>query len=467
MSAPLTRWAVALVVAAVAMGLLLVHAASAQEITGAWHGSLKVPSGQSLRIGLEVSRTPDGTLAGALLSPDQTPNPIPLGAIRMAEGKFSFEVPAVGAAYEGTWDAARQAWTGQLKQSGLDMPLDFEKGPPPKQAAASAPPRPQTPRPPFPYRSLEVAFDSVPGVRLAGTLTLPKGAGPFPAAVLITGSGPQDRDETILGHKPFLVLADYLTRRGIAVLRVDDRGVGASTGSRASATTADFAKDTESAVRFLRTRRDIDPSRIGLIGHSEGGIIAPMVAQNDPRIAFLVLMAGSAVPGAEALNAQREAIERLAGAPPEAIAKNEALIQRISTAASGATSLQEAVARVEKAVPELPPDKAKAAAEQIASPWWRFFLAYDPRPALEKLRIPVLALNGSKDSQVVAAQNVPAMRAALKDDPKASVMELPGLNHLFQDAGTGAPTEYAQIQQTIAPSALKTIGDWVVAQTRR
>lgn len=467
MSSSLTRWAVGLGLATVAMGLLLAHAARTQEIAGAWHGRLQVPSGAALRIGLQVSRTPDGRLSGFLTSPDQTPHPIPLGTVRMEAGKLVFDAPAVGASYQGAWDGARQAWAGKLKQGGLDMPLTFKKGPPPQQASAPATARPQTPKPPFPYRSLDVAFDSVPGVRLAGTLTLPEGAGPFPAAVLITGSGPQDRDETILGHKPFLVLADNLTRRGIAVLRVDDRGVGQSTGERADATTADFAKDTEAAVRFLRTRRDIDPARIGLIGHSEGGIIAPMVADADRRIAFVVLMAGSAVPGAEVLQSQREAIERLAGASPEAIARTEAQLAKISAAVADTTTPKQALARLETEFPGLPPARAKAVVDQLGSPWMRWFAAYDPRPALEKLRIPVLALNGSKDTQVVPQINVPAMRQALKDDPKATVIELPGLNHLFQDAGTGAPSEYATIQETLSPLALKTIGDWVTAQTKR
>jgi pimeloyl-ACP methyl ester carboxylesterase len=336
-------------------------------------------------------------------------------------------------------------------------------------AASTYPDRPQTPKPPFPYTSEEVAFDSTPGVRLAGTLTLPKGPGPFPVALLIVGSGPHDRDETIFGHKPFLVLADDLTRRGIAVLRYDKRGAGGSTGRSPDVTTADFAVDARAAVAFLRTRTDIDPSRVGLIGHSEGGAIAPMVAADDPKIAFVVMMAGPGVPGDELLVAQNRAILKAAGGSEAALTAAEQANRRIYEIVKSQVSDAEAEAQVQAILVGLGqgPLQARAGAAQAAAPWIRWWLRYDPRPALTKLRCPVLAIDGSKDLQVVAAQNLPEIRKALKDDPDATVIELPGLNHLFQTAGTGAASEYAQIPETIAPIALTTIGDWVVAHTKR
>jgi pimeloyl-ACP methyl ester carboxylesterase len=307
-------------------------------------------------------------------------------------------------------------------------------------------------------------------VALAGTLSEPEGQGPFPAALLITGSGPQDRDETILGHKPFAVLADALTRRGIAVLRLDDRGFAASTGDFATATEADFVTDAEAAVRWLRHRPEIDPAKVGLIGHSEGGIIGPKVAAGDPKIAFVVMMAGPGAPMSDVMAAQRLALGPSMGMDAKALEKINSAIAHELVAMKGAKSAAEAKARalaVLKAdFPELPQASLEIQASQLSSDWFRDLMAYDPRPTLAKLRMPVLAMIGSKDRQVPPDLNLPALRAALTADPKAKVVELPGLNHLFQTAPTGAPGEYADIEETIAPLALKTIGDWVVGVTR-
>jgi pimeloyl-ACP methyl ester carboxylesterase len=306
-------------------------------------------------------------------------------------------------------------------------------------------------------------------VRLAGTLTLPKGPGPFPVAVLIVGSGPHDRDETIFGHKPFLVLADDLTRRGIAVLRYDKRGVGGSTGGAFDATTADFAADARAAVAYLRTRKDIDRGRIGLIGHSEGGAIAPMVAADDPRVAFVVMMAGPGVPGDELLVAQNRAILKAAGGSEAALTTAEQANRKIYGIVKSDVSDAEAQSQVATVLVGLGqgPMQARAGAAQASAPWIRWWLRHDPRPVLARLRCPVLAIDGSKDLQVVADQNLPEIRKALKDDPDATVLELPGLNHLFQTADTGAVAEYAKISETISPLALTTIGDWVVAHVKR
>jgi pimeloyl-ACP methyl ester carboxylesterase len=343
-----------------------------------------------------------------------------------------------------------------------------QAAPPAASAPAAAPNRPQTPKPPFPYSAEEVAFDSAPGVKLAGTLTLPPGRGPFPVAVLIVGSGPHDRDETIFGHKPFLVVADDLTRRGIAVLRYDKRGVGGSSGRAPNVTTADFALDAKAAVAFLKTRLEIDAKRIGLIGHSEGGEIAPMVAADDRSVAFVVLMAGPGVPGDQLLLAQSRALLQAQGAPEAAIASAEQANRKIYDIVKTDVGDDEAKARIEALLTGMGmgADQARAAAAQSVLPWVRWFVRYDPRPALERLRCPVLAIDGSKDLQVPAAQNLPEIRKALKDDPDATVLELPGLNHLFQTASSGTVSEYGTIEETIAPAALKAIGDWVAAHTR-
>ena len=324
--------------------------------------------------------------------------------------------------------------------------------------------RPQTPKPPFPYRSEDVGYENtVQKVHLAGTLTLPEGKGPFPVVLLITGSGQQDRDESLLGHKPFLVLADYLTRRGIAVLRVDDRGAGGSTGDFAASTTADFVTDVQAGVAFLKTRADIDQKHIGLIGHSEGGIIAPIVAANDPSVAFIVMMAGSGVPGDQILLFQEKLAMEVAGVAPDKVAHNIAVNRKIFDVIE--TDVDTATAR--KQIVALLADQPAAIADQTAAaftgPWLRWFAKYDPAPTLRRVHCPVLAIGGSKDVQVPVVLNLPAIRAALKSNPDATVEELRGLNHLFQTAGTGNPDEYAKIEETISPSALKVMGDWITA----
>ena len=340
--------------------------------------------------------------------------------------------------------------------------------------------RTQLPKAPFPYNPVEVGYENKEsGNKLAGTLTEPKGDGPFTAVILITGSGAQDRDETLLGHKPFLVLADYLTRRGVAVLRVDDRGVGGSTGDHGKATSADFATDVKAGIDFLKTRKEIDPKRIGLMGHSEGGLIAPMVAAKYPDdVAFLVLLAGPGVPGDEILTEQSALIQKAMGRDPAAIEKSgisaKKLYAALRTEKDEAALKQrldeiskEALAALsESERKDLGTDPAAALQAQLKllqSPWFRYFLTYDPRPNLAKVKCPVLAINGERDLQVPPNQNLPEIEKALKAGGNASVTvrELPGLNHLFQTSKTGSPSEYAKIEETFAPAALEIVGDWI------
>jgi len=456
----LTIWIASLTVAILMMAVTMAGAAHAQDVLGDWHGVLS-DSLSELRFGLQITAKPGGGYQGSISSPDQLPGTLPLDSVTIENRRLIFSSDQIHARFEGDWDPVKNAWVGRWTQ-GNTGPLVLTKGKPDPRL------RPQIPKPPFPYRAEDVSFDSAPGVRLAGTLTLPAGKGPFPAVVLITGSGAQDRDESLMDHKPFLVLADALSRRGIAVLRDDDRGFAKSTGDFSKATTLDFVVDTEAALAFLRTRPEIDAKRLGLIGHSEGGMIGPIVATQDPGVGFVVMMAGPGVPIRDLMVAQRAAVARTAGAPPETIAQNEVIMERVQKALVNASDPAQGQAAAVKVLTDkgMRPPAALATVKQLSSPWYTWFIAYDPGPTLSKLRIPVLAINGDKDVQVISKQSLPAIREALKNDPDATVLELPGLNHLFQTAGTGAPLEYARIEETISPTALNLMVDWVVAHTK-
>lgn len=329
----------------------------------------------------------------------------------------------------------------------------------------------QQTKPPISYLKEEVHYanPSASGVVLAGTFTKPKSGGPFPAVLLITGAGPQDRDETMSGHKPFLVLADYLTRRGIAVLRVDDRGTAESTGKFDTATTQDFASDAEAGARYLLSRKDVDSKHVGLVGHGEGAIIAAMVAVKMREIAFVVLLAGTAVPGEEVLLAQTEQTEEAAGIPDEQIDADYKIGKKLYDMVRAGKSEVELRQALFDLKPKYEPfvERWQRQLHHLETPWLRFFLAYDPAPTLRQLRCPVLALDGEKDMNVVAAQNVPEMKAAFSraHNHDATVRILPGLNYLFQTAETGFAGEYQTISETISPVALDMIGDWIGKHT--
>jgi pimeloyl-ACP methyl ester carboxylesterase len=435
-------------------------------LDGDWDGALKTGA-VTLRLALHIKSGATGTVA-TLDSIDQGAMGVPLAGLAHDGSKVRFELKAVGGVFEGALAADGASVSGTWRQGGGDMAVTFTRRAPGARQVELK--RPQTPKPPFPYREEAVTFDS-PGAhaKLSGTLTLPPGKGPFPAVILIAGSGPNTRDETVFGHHVFLVLADHLTRAGLAVLRYDKRGVGASGGDYFHATSRDFADDAQAALAWLRTRADIDGARIGLLGHSEGGLVAPMVAAVDKRLAFVVLLAAPGLNGEEILTLQGALIAKAGGATDAAVAKTEAIDRQAYAAVKAAADSKDAEARARAvfAAAATPAGQGDAAAAQLATDWFRFFLTYDPIPALQQVRCPVLALWGSKDLQVPPAQDLPPVRAALAADKDATVEVLPGLNHLFQTATTGAPAEYASIEETMSPTALERISAWIGARVRR
>ena len=439
-----------------------------QDITGQWNGVLTV-QGTSLRLVFHIGKT-DGGYSSAMDSPDQGATGIPVTATTFDGSKLSLTIANLGASYEGEFKT--DSIEGIFKQSGLSIPVILKRISMELKTAV----RPQEPKPPYPYILEDVTFvNKTAGVVLAGTLTLPPTGSNFTAVVLITGSGQQNRNEEIMGHKPFLVIADYLTRHGIAVLRYDDRGVGQSTGNFNTATTADFADDAESALTYLKTRKDINSSTIGLMGHSEGGVVAPMIAARSNDVAFVVLLAGTGIRGDALLLQQEELVYRDSGLSEARIVEllkiNAKVFDRIVNT-EGTISSKEIIdfmagmkADIETALPEgtTTADYIKQFATSMATPWMQYFLRYDPAPALEKVKIPVLAVNGGRDLQVPAKKNLLAISAALKKGghQNLTVKEYPDLNHLFQESTTGSPAEYAVIEQTFSPEVLKDITDWI------
>lgn len=440
------------------------------SVEGVWQGMLRLEGGE-LRLIFILERAADGGLTGSINSPDQAMAGIPLSQVEVEGTGVRFAAAAIAGEFEGRLAEDGDSIAGVWRQSGLELPVRLTR----TARAPATPQRPQEPPERVPYRVEEVAYDSLDqGVRLAGTLTVPAGEGPFPAVLLITGSGPQDRDETLLGHRPFAVLADHLTLNGIAVLRVDDRGVGESTGDFTAATSEDFADDAEAGFRWLRARPEVDRARVGLLGHSEGAIVAPLVAAREPAVAFLVLLAAPAVPGEQILYRQGELILRAGGAGDEVVEASrtlqEALFRAVRDAADGAAAQAAARAVLLRRAKTLEgPEREQAEAmfdlqaAEVASPWFRFFLRHDPAPVLAKVRCPVLAVWGEKDLQVPPDQNRPPLEAALAAGGNRSVAArvLPGLNHLLQPAMTGHPGEYGQIEETIDTVALQLIVFWI------
>jgi pimeloyl-ACP methyl ester carboxylesterase len=398
-------------------------------------------------------------------SPDQGAYGIAAGPVTVSGDSIRIEVKVAAGHYEGQFSDGVRRIDGTWNQGGLVFPLVLEP------SDDTAPVRPQEPEEPYPYSATDVRFESAAeGVTLAGTLTVPAGDGPYPAVVLVSGSGAQDRDETVFGHRPFLVLADHLSRSGIAVLRYDDRGVGESTGDISTAVTPDFADDAEGALRYLAGRPEIDSSQIGVIGHSEGALVAPIVANRTDDVAFTILLAGTGVNGEQLLVMQLIAINQAMGVNEQITAQRSQLQKDLLATLTGTPddSTAAAEAREILAAAGVTGQAADAQVAALLNPWMRYFLTYDPLPALRELEVPVLSMWGAKDMQVPPEGNRPQVDAALEEsgNPDVTSVVLPDLNHLFQTADSGAPAEYATIEETFAPVALTRISEWIMVRVR-
>lgn len=438
-----------------------------EQLKGQWAGTLI-----NLRIVFHLEAENDSIIV-SMDSPDQGATGIPVNAYSFDPPDITFSLDAIGGKYIGTYDETNDKIEGTWFQSGMEFPLILER-----DAGDYSIKRPQEPKPPFPYLSEEVQFyNAADDVTLAGTLTIPEGEGPFPAAILITGSGPQNRDEEIAGHKPFLVLSDYLTRNGIAVLRYDDRGFGKSTGDAINATSEDFAQDAVAALEFLLQNKRIDPAMTGIIGHSEGAMIAPYIAAQDHRMAFIVMLAGPGLSGYETLQLQTEKILAEMGESREYI--NDVLdlnkkildvIIKTEDKAKAHKKIRKAydkflapMPEAEKAMKGYSDQLIEANIKSLLQPWMKYFLRFDIKVFINQVTCPMLLMYGEKDLQVPPLQNVPPLVRTLDNAGRSDyeIVILPDLNHLFQHAGTGAPDEYATIEETFAPEALEVILNFI------
>mgnify|MGYP000167717587 CR=1 FL=1 len=458
-----------------ALTLVMGLSTYAQNIVGTWEGALDI-KGQSLRIVMHIAETNEG-YEGTMDSPDQGAKGIPVTSTTFENSVLTMEIKNAKITYKGILNSDGVV-QGTFKQAGKSLPLNLKK----VSDEDGMPKRPQEPIAPYSYYSEDVQFENEEaGVTLAGTLTLPKKRGKFPVVVLISGSGPQDRDAQVFGHKPFLVLSDYLTRNGIGVLRYDDRGTASSTGDFGSATSFDFASDANAAVRYLQTRKEVNKEQIGLVGHSEGGLISPIVASNNKDVAYIVLLAGPGTTGAQILLEQQALIAEANGSGDTEIMQTRemsmAMFDLVAKHSDDVNEMRKAMkASLQKFLIEnpsypVPPNMSQeqfiaVQIQSITSPWMINFLTYNPQDALAKTTCPVLAINGDKDLQVPAQQNLTAIKKALTDAGNLNITtrQLKGMNHLFQECETGAPSEYQTIEETFSPIALSIVTNWILGQ---
>jgi fermentation-respiration switch protein FrsA (DUF1100 family) len=436
----------------------------AQDITGQWNGILKV-QGMQLRLVFHIIKTDTG-YSSTMDSPDQGAKDLKVTATSFENLTLKLEVKYAGIEYSGVM-SSDQEFLGTFKQGGKEFPLALTRAIPEKTAVS----RPQEPKAPFPYKSENIVFDNpVAGNKLSGTITIPEGKNACPAVILISGSGAQDRNESLFDHKPFLVIADYLSRNGIIVLRYDDRGTAESTGNFLTATSADLATDAEAAVAYLKGRKDLPINKIGLAGHSEGGLIAPMIASKPGLADFIILLAGPGMQGNDLLLLQQKVIMKASGMNEDKIEKNLEETQKAYDIIVNTPDFEklkkDLKAYLEEKVKansaEIPSgmkveDVVEMQYSQMISPWIVYFLRYNPVPALEKVTCPVLAINGEKDLQVPPKENLDLIKKALEKagNNHFVVKELSGMNHLFQECKTGLMNEYGTIEQTFSPVALR------------
>ena len=448
----------------------------AQTIVGNWYGILKVP-GHSVRIVFHISKTGDA-YNSTMDSPDQGAKGLPVDKTDFINNELTLNLGKFGIKYIGTFKADSNIIAGLFIQGNATIPLRMSVTE--QTDVVKQPPRPQDPTD-FPYKQEEVTFNNIKGGdQLAGTLTIPSSGKISKIVILITGSGPQNRNEELgpLNHRPFLVWSDWLTRNGIAVLRYDDRGVGKSTGDFQTATTADFADDTEAAIDYIKSRKDLNGLAIGLIGHSEGGIIAPLVASRNKSVKFVVTLAGPGVPISELMMRQAADQLRLNGASDQAIKLTTGTNGKLYAAVIQYNSLPDAAFKLKldsvlyadlKNYPEdalrgnKPEDLVNHIVEPLTGPWYRYFLNIDPATYLAKVKCPVLAINGTLDMQVNCESNLEGIKKGLQMAGNKNHLEvaLPGLNHLLQQAHTGGESEYGTITETVDPIALQKVAAWI------
>jgi uncharacterized protein len=457
--------------------IMITNSLSAQNVIdmnmvqGSWLGKIST-NGIDLRLIFNLKLNDKDSLIATADSPDQGAKNIPLGRVILEDKKLTIKAPTLMGEYKGTI-TSDSTIIGTWTQRGTTFEVNLKK-----LKAAFTLNRPQEPKPPYPYTSEDVTFTNDKfNIKLAGTLTIPTGTGPFKAVILITGSGAQNRNEELMGHKPFLVIADYLSRHGIAVLRYDDRGVGGSQGNYSEATSADLATDVEAAFNFLKTNPKINQKEIGLMGHSEGGLIAPIVASSNNGIGFIVSLAGPGVTGQQIIIRQSQDISRLSGEKENLIKENTETNKKLYAILRKEKDNKKAETKILALYKEIL-EKKRTSKEEIEKKvnnlkmsfgsstytWFRYFITTDPAVFWKKVQCPVLALNGEKDLQVAEHENLPAIEKALKSggNNKVKIIKLPGLNHLFQHCKTGLPTEYGSIEETFSPDALKIISDWIL-----
>lgn len=441
--------------------LTLTYSLWSQDITGKWNGILTV-QGTQLTIVFNISKSEEG-YTSTMDSPDQGAKGIATTYTKFRDSLLQISIENMGLEYEGMLQKNGK-FEGAFKQMGRSFDLNLSR----EKAEKKRIVRPQEPQLPYPYNSEEITFENKEaGIQLAGTLTFPKGEGTFPAVVLISGSGPQNRDEELLGHKPFLILSDYFTKNGIAVLRFDERGVGNSTGNFGTATTYDLADDVEKAIEYLQSRKEVHQDKIGLIGHSEGGVIAPMIASRNKNVDFIVLLAGPAMPGNELMLMQKYKIEKQMGMNDLMLENNQRIFRGaydlVLNKKFSSNELKDTLSGYFKSTygALLSETDLQNTIKQISSPWLVEFIRMNPEDYLSKVKCPILALNGEKDLQVPPKENLEIIKTKSKKSKSVTVKELANMNHLFQECETGAACEYGQIEQTFSPIALKEILDWI------
>jgi len=441
-------------------------------IEGYWYGVLQF-QGSELIITFDIKRDANDSLTGIMYSPLQSSEEIPITKFVIQGDSVHISIKSLGVKYSGKIYENDSVIKGVFNQAIFKIPLDMQK-----TAELFALKRPQEPKPPFDYIIEDVRFENKKeGITLAGTITYPDTLAQYPAVILISGSGPQDRNEEIFGHKPFWVIADYLTKNGISVLRFDDRGIGKSGGDFSKATSMDFANDVEAAVAFLKLHPHIQSQHIGLIGHSEGGMIAPIVATKDKDIAFIVLMAGPGISGEGILLTQIQKMLEIDNNEKSFIdqvltdsKKTYSILKKNPNPQKAATALRKYYAKRMKKTPE---EKhfdfgySKQAVEMkiqaLNGAWFRFFLTFEPEDYLKRVDCPVLALFGEKDVQVLALVNSKALEKIINKHNRKDwhIKVYPDKNHLFQNATKGTIMEYAIIEETIGEDVLGDIVGWI------